>query len=280
MSNVIKYGIDVSEHNGQILWDNVKASGKVDFAILRAGYGSGVVDKQFHNNARACTRLGIPFGVYWFSYAKSVPNVEIEANCCLETIKDYDLAYPVAFDFEDDSVRVCKQAGIEIVGKGFATALAQNFLSIVKDSGYKAALYSNPAYLNQYFDISRLDAYDLWLAQWPATPDPTVCPVSQPAIWQYSSNGRIPGIGGPVDLNVCYVDYETPTVKASVMEQQWAKDAIRDAVKYGISDGSRPEDPATRIEVMAMATRAFMHLAEEFNKKLEEAFNERNNDGK
>lgn len=261
MSDVIKYGIDISEHNGFINWDAVKASGKVDFVILRAGYGRGKIDARFHRNAQECNRLGIPIGIYWFSYAKSVGEAESEAKYCLDVIKHYKVDYPVAFDFEDDSVLNCKKAGINIVGKDFATSLAQNFLAVIKDAGYKAANYTNPAYLNQYFDYTRLTAYDLWLAQWPYKPDPTVRPVSQPEMWQYSSTGKIPGIGGAVDLNVCYVNYEKKEApKVSVMEQKWAQEAVATAKNRGISDGSRPDDPATRAEVMAMVNRAVDYL--------------------
>lgn len=264
MDTTLKYGIDVSEHNGQIDWDAAKASGKVEFAILRAGYGKGRVDAKFHRNAQECNRLGIPIGIYWFSYAKNPAEAEQEAKYCLDVIKGYKIEYPVCFDFEDDSVKNCKNAGITIGGKDFATSLAQSFLSVIKRAGYKAANYTNPAYLNQYFDAAKLTAYDLWLAQWPYTPDPSIQPVSQPEIWQYSSTGKIPGIATNVDLNACYVNYVTeevtptstaPTVP-SVMNQRWAHDAVEKARAFGISDGSRPDDPATRAEVMAMVIRA------------------------
>ena len=62
-------GIDVSEHQGVIDWDKLAASGEVDFVMIRAGYGQGTQDEFWLDNVAACTRLGIPFGVYWFSYA-------------------------------------------------------------------------------------------------------------------------------------------------------------------------------------------------------------------
>lgn len=265
---MIKYGIDISEHNGYINWESVKASGRVDFVILRAGYGKGRVDARFHRNAQECNRLGIPIGIYWFSYAKTAGEAELEAAYCLDTIKPYDIDYPVAFDFEDDSVANCKKAGVNIVGKDFATSLAQNFLSVIKSKGYKAANYTNPAYLNQYFDYQRLTAYDLWLAQWPYNPDPTIQPVSKPEMWQYSAKGKIPGITGDVDLDVCYVNYKeeegtpvsTPPTVPSIMTQQWAKDAVQKAKEYGVSDGSRPDALATRVEVMAMCNRAIEYI--------------------
>ena len=64
----MKLGIDVSKWQGTIDWERVKAAG-IEFAMLRAGYGAGNIDPQFERSAKECTRLGIRFGVYWFSYA-------------------------------------------------------------------------------------------------------------------------------------------------------------------------------------------------------------------
>ena len=82
MSTTYK-GIDVSKWQGVIDWEKVKADG-VEFAILRAGYGQSGIDEQFERNAQECTRLGIPFGVYWFSYAYTTALAEREAERFLE----------------------------------------------------------------------------------------------------------------------------------------------------------------------------------------------------
>lgn len=257
-------GIDVSEHNGAINWEAVKSSDKVGFVMIRAGFGKGVIDKQFKRNAFECNRLGIPIGIYWFSYAKTAAEAESEAEYCLNIIKDYKIDYPVAFDFENDSVANCKKAGVTIKDKSFATTLALNFLYKIANAGYVAANYTNPAYLNQYFDQSRLSMYDLWLAQWPTNPNPEKQPEISPDIWQYSSKGSIPGISTAVDMNACYRNYikttgtpvSSPPTVPSIMDQDWAKEAVEKAKKYGISDGSRPDALATRVEVMAMVIRA------------------------
>ena len=281
----VLYGIDVSEHNGNIDWEKVKASGKVDFVMIRAGYGQTSVDKQFRTNAVMCNTLGIPIGVYWFSYAKTALDAEREARACLETIKDYKITYPVAFDFEDDSVRVAKNAGV-YVGQSLATSLAKTFLSIIREAGYIAVNYSNPSYLNQYFEQSlRLD-YPLWLAQWPVNPNPETKPSLDPVIWQYSSKGKIPGISTDVDLNASYIDYTTfkkePTLnneqvgmesfyKVFNFEKQksWfenEKDGetyLEMAKRFGFTDGSRPYEIPSRAEVMTMIVRAMMILRKE-----------------
>lgn len=89
--------IDVSKWQGDIDWERVRASG-IDGAMLRAGYGAGNIDQKFVRNAQECTRLGIPFGVYWFSYAWTPMQAEDEAKYCLGAIAPYRITLPVAFD--------------------------------------------------------------------------------------------------------------------------------------------------------------------------------------
>lgn len=284
------YGIDVSEHNGNIDWEKVKASGKVGFAMLRAGYGQTSVDKQFRNNAVMCNTLDIPIGIYWFSYAKTVSDAEKEARACLETIQNYKITYPVAFDFEDDSVRVAKNAGV-YVSQSLATSFAKTFLSVIRDAGYIAVNYSNPAYLIQYFDQSLRLEYPLWLAQWPANPNPEIKPSSNPVIWQYSSKGKIPGIVTDVDLNVSYIDYITfknePTLTQETVgmeffskvlnfekQKDWFENNKDETTLFelskniGFTDGSRPYEIASRAEVMAMVARAYVLLKANFDNQL------------
>lgn len=286
----VLYGIDVSEHNGNIDWEKVKASGKVNFVIIRAGYGQTSVDKQFRNNALMCNTLGIPIGIYWFSYAKTVQDAEREARACLETIRDYKITYPVAFDFEDDSIRVAKNAGV-YTSQSLVTSIAKTFLSIIQDAGYIAVNYSNPSYLNQYFEQSlRLD-YPLWLAQWPANPNPEIKPVSNPVIWQYSSKGTIPGISTDVDLNVSYIDYTTFKKEPSLNDEKIGMEFLSKALNFekqkswfenekddetyldiakrlGFTDGSRPYEIPSRAEVMTMIVRAYIELKTNFDDQL------------
>ena len=119
------FGIDVSRFQGNIDWGEVKRSG-VEFAMLRAGFGTGSIDVQFRKNAEGCTRCGIPFGVYWFSYAYTPQMAADEAQQCFETVEDYDLAYPVCIDFEEDSVRYAATKGVTVT-RGLATRIVEDF---------------------------------------------------------------------------------------------------------------------------------------------------------
>ena len=191
-------GIDVSYHQGKIDWDSVEPW--IDFAILRAGYGSKTVDSMFNRNSSECERLGIPYGVYWFSYARNVNEAITEAKKCLETIKDKHLSFPVCFDFEYDSDNSAISNGYKLNNKD-REVIARAFLETIESNGYYAMFYTNKDYLNKGFS-ALIDRFDMWLAQWTSKGKPDMdC-----GIWQ-SGQGTIPGINGRVDINTAYKDY-------------------------------------------------------------------------
>lgn len=194
----VRIGIDVSRHQQSITWDKVKKS--VNFAMLRAGFGQNGLDPYFKLNADGCVANEIPFGVYWFSYAYTVDMARREADYCLQVIRPYRLQYPVAFDWEYDSYNYAYKSGVK-VGKELMCAMAKAFLDRIESAGYYAMLYSNVDFLNRGFDTLK-DRYDLWLAHWNVKSPSDIC-----GIWQYTSDGRIAGINGAVDMNAAYKDY-------------------------------------------------------------------------
>ena len=129
-------GLDVSEFQGEVDWERVKAAG-FRFAMLRAGYGSNTIDKQFRRNAAECNRIGLPIGAYWFCYAFSVEKARKEADGCINTISEYRLDYPVCYDIEQASADYIEKQGVS-----FTPALARNvvtsFCSHVEKKGYFA----------------------------------------------------------------------------------------------------------------------------------------------
>ena len=184
-------GIDVSKHNGNIDWGKVKAAG-IEFAILRIGYGmyDNQKDIQFENNYRGCTNNGIPVGVYLYSYAKSVAEAEREADVCLKWLADRKLQLPVYFDIEDDS-----QKGL---GKSTLDAMCRAFCNKIEKAGYWAGIYANKYWLTSLISGTELGKrYTVWVAQYANT-----CTYNgNYAIWQYTSDGKVNGIGGRVDMN-------------------------------------------------------------------------------
>lgn len=193
------HGIDVSEFQGNIDWSLVKAEG-IQFAMLRAGYGSGTIDLQFRKNAEGCNRVGIPCGVYWFSYAYTPEMARQEAEHCIETIEEFEISYPVCIDFEYASVRYAESVGV-IVTRELATEIIEAFCNRVEELGYFAMYYSNLDYLNQYFEPFLRPKYALWYAQYASRPE-----ISGQAIWQYKDDGRVEGISTNVDMNLASYD--------------------------------------------------------------------------
>jgi GH25 family lysozyme M1 (1,4-beta-N-acetylmuramidase) len=197
------FGIDVSEHNGNIDWNKVKAAG-VKFAMIRAGYGQNNIDKKFVHNISECNRLGIPCGVYWFSYALSTDAAKREAQYCLAAVKPYKLEYPIAFDFEYDSVSYAQKRGVTIT-KAIASEIAKAFCREIEKANYYVLNYANQDYLTRYFDSSVAEKFGVWLAAW----NNAAKPARTCQIWQYSSAGKIDGIFGNVDVNKSFVDFPT-----------------------------------------------------------------------
>ena len=187
-------GIDVSYAQGKIDWEKVKASGKVDFAILRAGYGReySQVDEQFARNYSECKRLGIPIGVYWYSYATTAAEAKREAQVCLDTIQGKQFEYPVAFDIEEkDSLQN-------------ADTLCKVFCDAIEAGGYYAAIYTFKSALEYHLSDSIKSRYDIFLSHIGVSKTDYA---GAYGLWQYSWTGNISGIDGDVDLDYAYQDY-------------------------------------------------------------------------
>ena len=105
-------GIDVSRHQGYIDWGKVKPH--IDFAMIRAGFGNNNLDAKALFNMAQCERLGIPFGVYWFSYALHPEMARKEADYCLDIVGKRKLAFPVVYDFEYDTVTHAIKQGAKV----------------------------------------------------------------------------------------------------------------------------------------------------------------------
>lgn len=194
-------GIDVSQHQGVIKWDKVKKAG-IDFAMLRVGY-STIEDIQFKNNVKGCIENNIPFGVYLFSYALNDEDAKQEALFVHSCIKELIVNFPVAFDFEYDSIRYANQMKVNLL-KDDVIKITETFCKTLEDLGYYASVYTNKDYYNLYYNGSIKDKFDLWVAHWNVEK-----PFHNVGLWQYTSTGRVDGITGNVDLNYSYKDYKT-----------------------------------------------------------------------
>ena len=187
------YGIDVSAHQGVIDWSAVKAAG-VDYAIIRCGYGMDQTDQDdayWYANADACEDNDIPFGTYLYSYADSVERAQSEAEHVLRLVEGYDLSYPIYYDLEESSVRE-KLSTAEIAD------IAETFCDIIEEAGYEVAIYANKDWFTNYLTDSRFENWDKWVAQY----NTTCTYEGEYNMWQCSSEGKVDGIEGNVDLNI------------------------------------------------------------------------------
>lgn len=193
-------GIDVSRYQGAIDFERVKAAG-VDFVLLRSSIGDGAdittgEDIRFAVNFREAKKAGLMVGAYHYLRGVNVEDARAEARFFIKTLAPYDMDFPAVLDFEDP----WQQDYLTIEER---TSMALAFMREVENAGYYPMLYTNTNWAENYLDMSRLDKYDLWLAEW--HPKPTYS--GKFGIWQYTAYGEVSGIEGDVDLDICTMNY-------------------------------------------------------------------------
>lgn len=202
--NVSHFGIDVSKYNGTISWNGVKKEG-VEYALLRVGargYSSGkvVLDENFAANLAGCKENGIDVGIYFFSQAINENEAVEEANYCVAALGGTAIRYPVIFDSEkvlNDSYRTENLSSTEL------TKIFKAFAQTVKAYGYTPMIAGTKEQLAKKFDLMEISDYDVWLLD---TGETTTYPYRY-AIRQYSDKGKIKGINGDVNCDICFIAY-------------------------------------------------------------------------
>lgn len=207
-----KYGIDVSEHNGNINWDLVKSSG-VEFAIIRSSWGHFQEDLKFRRNIAECNRIGMPYGLYHYSYVSNEAEMVQEANGFIALCKSCNPTYPCYIDMEDADGWKSRMG----VSNALNIKVCEYTCDALEKAGFYAGIYANLDWLRNKINSRSLDRFDKWVAQWSqaCTYDGTY------GMWQYSSDGSVSGSSARTDVNYAYIDY--PSV---------------------IGGGAKPEEPA------------------------------------
>ena len=194
-------GIDVSSFQGDIDWEKVKEA-NLDFVMIRCGYRNLSneeihEDSKFRQNISEANRLDIPVGVYFYSTARNEKETLEEATFVLNLIKDYEVLYPVVYDFELFDSKRTEGVSVDRVNDN-----AVYFLDYMAIHGYKPMFYSNNSYLERVWHEEYYVDYKFWLAQY----DGEV--VRDYDMLQYTDKGTIAGISGYVDLNKAKFKYE------------------------------------------------------------------------
>lgn len=204
-SSIIKAKlIDVSHHNGTVDWAKVKKAGY--HAIVRCGYGDDLTsqdDRQWKRNYQQCEKLGIPYGVYFYSYATTDKQINSEIAHVKRLIKGRKLSYPVYFDSEEPGTE-------KVAGK-----YAKKFCDAVEKMGFWAGIYASESWWSQYLIKTVGNRYTKWVAKYGTNTGKaqTKPKTARTDIWQYSSKGKVDGVSGYVDVNYAYRDLVAATKK-------------------------------------------------------------------
>ncbi len=200
----VKKGIDVSRFQGKIDWEKVAAAG-IDFAFIRVGLrgtteGKILVDDYFETNIKGATENGIDVGVYFYSQALNEAEALDEIQLVLDSIEPYDVKYPVVIDVESadsDNART-----VDMTSDQYETVV-KTFCDTVRSAGYIPMVYGNVKSFTLLMDAKDVDDYGIWIAYYGT-------PLYYPYhfdVWQFTSSGRVDGIDGSVDLDICITDY-------------------------------------------------------------------------
>ena len=194
--------IDVSEWQGDIDWAKAKADG-VEGVIIRLGYGWGNnADRKAQRNISECKRLGIPFGIYWYSYADTPSIAKEEGADVVAKLKQFgvnpsDLAYPVYYDLE----KWTWEGHQPPTDPNVYNNIVNNWYSALQSAGYKnLGVYSYTSYLQGPLKHVDIYAKTTWVAQYGARMGFDSFPTNSRG-WQYTSSGKVGGIRGNVDMN-------------------------------------------------------------------------------
>ena len=204
--NAIAQGIDVSGRQGDIDWQQVKDAG-VDFAILKIGNINArepdgwYTDSRFQRNLSECERLGIPYGIYVYSYAQSADEAVTGANRIANLLKGHSPTLPVYLDLEDNSIKDTDHA-----------AIATAFCNTISAAGYTPGIYASASWFKNILTDPCFSnsGWNIWTAQYwygqsynESVDDAPEYPTSYDC-WQYSSLSTVPGIDGNCDINYWY----------------------------------------------------------------------------
>ena len=207
--------MDVSRWQGSIDWDKVKASGLISGVMLKAVSTNRklstrkdglYIDPTFEHNYAECKRVGLPVGVYYYTYATDKEMADAELALLKTALIGKTFELPISVDVEDNKIKKLSTQAL--------TDLAAYALATVEQWGFYALLYVglNFAQTELYMGGAALRKYDVWLARYPSDKSKTK-PEDKPktdfafGMWQYTSTASVPGVSGNVDLSHAYKDY-------------------------------------------------------------------------
>lgn len=193
-------GVDVSAHQGEIDWEQVRSAG-MEFAIIRIGYrgytSGGIYEDEYaRKNLAGAKAAGLKVGVYFYSQALDEGEARREAQFCIDLLDGEALDLPVVFDWEyaGEDTRSAEMTQDALM------ACTRAFCQEVEEAGYEAMIYFNPHIAENLLRLEELQEYPFWLAMYT---DQMTWP-HQIEMWQYTASGSVPGISGDADINLWF----------------------------------------------------------------------------
>lgn len=221
--DVLTMGIDMSQWQGNVDWEKIKSSG-VKFVMLRLGYGKGrygskscTLDSKFKSYVKGAKSVGLPIGIYFYSYAKTPAQALKEAEYTIEQLDGIDVSFPVAYDIEDAAI-------LEATSKAARTEMCRTYMETIKAAGYTPMFYCNQTWYDQYLNAEQLKDYEFWYARYTyVEPDRKNYPCG---MWQATSTQKLSGITeNTVDLNFLYKDYfKSVKTRNQALKYGWHKE--------------------------------------------------------
>ena len=195
-------GVDVSSHQGDIDWEQVRDAG-MEFAIIRIGYrgytSGGIYEDEYARaNLEAARAAGLKVGVYFYSQALDEGEARREAEHCIEFLDGQSLDLPVVFDWEYAG----EDARSANITSDALMACTRAFCEAVEEAGYEAMIYFNPTLAESMLVLEELTEYPFWLAMYS---DKMTWPYAV-EMWQYTATGSVPGIEGNADINLLFTE--------------------------------------------------------------------------
>lgn len=284
---IISHGIDVSQWQGKIDWNKVKASG-IDYAFIRVGFrgwgtvgtlNSTTVDSYYETNMKEATAAGIKVGIYIFSQAITTAEAEEEAQYILDRIGTYDISMPLIMDYEyaSDSptggrIKTAK------LSKANATKICMAFCDTISNAGYTPMVYANKSMLESQLNPESLveKGYRIWLANYVNYDSNGKETLNKKGtgyagtydFWQYSSLGKVDGISGSVDMNFYYVQDGDNFVQDAIPITAASISAIPDQAYTG---GNLKPQPAITYDGVPLTLNSDYKITYSNNKKIGKA---------
>lgn len=195
----VKKVIDVSSWQKDIDWDTVKKYGDIDGVILRIGAGCDE-DEKLERNIKQLKRLGLPYGIYIYSYAEDYSEGREYANFTIKMLKKYSMNPKIGIFLDLENNKYTSSFGVNEY-----TNIVKGYMEVMINSGYglNTKIYTYKNYAETSLNSDYLKNQITWIAQYNH-----FCTYSGSYVgWQYSSTEKIPGIIGDVDVSVWFTSF-------------------------------------------------------------------------